>query len=160
MSTATIPLPANPREQGYPVLSSNVVQMHLGIAAHVLADWKRMIKQAIDEEQYDQLYAHKDQYRTVVAQWIGQLDAFISFCMDVYGPDYADPAIAVLAEAQKGRRLAEEFATRIFSRWTTQDDFEMLLAEETAIPLEVFVELARKYPPPEEWLQREESRPW
>jgi hypothetical protein len=159
-STGLSPL-ATPTECGLPTLSPTMIEDHLASAQRVEANWKATIRKAILDEKTEQLFRTRDEYEASVRSWVRQIDEFVAFLIAAFGPRYSDDSIGVLGKAQQTKRSLNEFSRRIFSRWGTLDEFEFLLAEETALSATEFDAVANRVAPAfAEWLDRDEPRPW
>lgn len=153
-------IPRSPSESGLQPLSPQLVRVHFEIADQIIDKWRSMIPVLFESQQTDRFFQQRIEYVLIIIEWISQLDSFIAFVQENEGSNLSDESISILAQAQRARRRLVEHRDKIHSRSTTLDEFELMLAEEMAIPYEQFAKIADRSPPPEEWLQRDEPRPW
>jgi hypothetical protein len=148
-----------PEESGIQPIPPRLIENHLAIADRVIENWKKTAISVVDNDRIEFLHARREEYRQVIANWIDEHERFNELLKEAMGPDY-DEVLTVMAAAQKGLKRLKTFSENLFARWKTLEDLEWILAEATALPNKVLLELAKKYPPPEEWLQKDEPRPW
>ena len=157
----TIDLPSfrTPSESGLAPIPPTLFKDHLEIADRVISNWKNMAQSVIANDRIEFLHNQRNSYREVVNDWINNLEAFYRLLQEMFSPDF-DDVLPVMADVQKSLRRIKEFSHQLFSRWETQEDLEILLAEEIALPNEILIKLAARFPPPPEWLERDEPKPW